>query len=127
MMIEVSIGEIIDKYTILQIKEGKITDSSKLYNIKKEKFIIQKQLEKMNYLNEFAAEIAELKEINTQLWEIEDYIRIKESNLQFDEEFIDLARSVYMTNDRRFSVKNKINQLSKSNIVEEKSYAEYKL
>ena len=81
----------------------------------------------MNYFTEFANEIAELKEINQQLWDIEDKIRIKEANLQFDDQFIDLARSVYMTNDRRFSVKNKINQLSKSNIAEEKSYAEYKL
>lgn len=125
-MIEVSTGEVIDKYTILEIKEERITDSSKLYNIKKEKFIIKKELERMNYFTEFANEIAELKEINQQLWDIEDKIRIKEANLQFDDQFIDLARSVYMTNDRRFSVKNKINQLSKSNIAEEKSYAEFK-
>lgn len=125
-MIEVSTGEVIDKYTILEIKEERINDSSKLYNIKKEKFIIKKELERMNYFTEFANEIAELKEINQQLWDIEDKIRIKEANLQFDDQFIDLARSVYMTNDRRFSVKNKINQLSKSNIAEEKSYAEFK-
>ena len=80
----------------------------------------------MNYLNEFSVEILELKEINTQLWEIEDSIRVKEANLQFDNEFIELARSVYMTNDRRFAIKNKINQISKSNIVEEKSYAQFK-
>ena len=123
MMIEISNGELIDKYTILEIKEEHITDSSKLYNIKKEKFIIRKELEKMNYLNEFSAEIAELKDINSQLWKIEDDIRIKESRLEFDEEFIELARSVYMTNDRRFTVKNRINNLSNSNIKEEKSYA----
>lgn len=122
-MIEISNGELIDKYTILEIKEEHITDSSKLYNIKKEKFIIRKELEKMNYLNEFSAEIAELKDINSQLWKIEDDIRIKESRLEFDEEFIELARSVYMTNDRRFTVKNRINNLSNSNIKEEKSYA----
>jgi hypothetical protein len=110
MMIEISNGELIDKYTILEIKEEHITDSSKLYNIKKEKFLIQKELEKMNYLNEFASEIAELKDINLQLWKIEDDIRIK------------LARSVYTTNDRRFAVKNKINTMSNSNIKEEKSY-----
>jgi hypothetical protein len=114
---------VIDKYTILEIKEEQITDSSKLYNIKKEKFIIKKELEKMNYLNEFSAEITELKDINLQLWKIEDNIRIKESKLEFDEEFIELARSVYMTNDRRFAVKNRINTLTNSNIKEEKSYA----
>lgn len=123
MMVEVSVGEVIDKYTILEIKEEHITDSSKLSNIKKEKFIIQKELEKMNYLNGFASEIAELKDINSHLWKIEDDIRIKESRLEFDEEFIELARSVYMTNDRRFAVKNRINTLSNSNIKEEKSYS----
>ena len=126
MMIEISIGELLDKYTILEIKEERINDNVKLYNVKKEKFIIKKELEKMNYLNEFSVEILELKEINTQLWEIEDSIRVKEANLQFDNEFIELARSVYMTNDRRFAIKNKINQISKSNIVEEKSYAQFK-
>ena len=125
-MIEISIGELLDKYTILEIKEERINDNVKLYNVKKEKFIIKKELEKMNYLNEFSVEILELKEINTQLWEIEDSIRVKEANLQFDNEFIELARSVYMTNDRRFAIKNKINQISKSNIVEEKSYAQFK-
>jgi hypothetical protein len=123
MMIEISNGELIDKYTILEIKEEHITDSSKLYNIKKEKFIIQKELEHMNYFNKFSTEIAELKDINSQLWKIEDDIRIKESRLEFDEEFIELARSVYKTNDRRFAVKNRINTLSNSNIKEEKSYS----
>lgn len=123
MMVEVSIGEVIDKYTILEIKEEHITDSSKLHNIKKEKFIIRKELEKMNYLNEFASEIVELKNINSQLWKIEDDIRIKESRLEFDEEFIELARSVYITNDCRFAIKNRINTLSNSNIKEEKSYS----
>lgn len=125
MMIEVSIGEIIDKYTILDIKSEKIKDENKLINIIKEKNILSIFLSKNNYLILFKNEIDELKNINKKLWDIEDRIRIKESKSEFDDEFIELARSVYITNDMRFSVKNEINKLSNSNIREEKSYSGY--
>ena len=125
MKIEVSVGEVIDKYTILDIKQSKITDDVKGINIATEKNHLALGLEEFGYLKEFENEIRELKQINECLWNIEDKIRIKEANLEFDEEFIELARSVYMTNDRRFEVKRRINELSNSRFKEEKSYAKY--
>lgn len=123
MMIETSVGEVIDKYTILDIKSERIKDDNKLINIVKEKNSLLLILNDNNYLDLFENEIKELKQVNEKLWDIEDRIRIKESKLEFDTEFIELARSVYITNDMRFSIKNKINKLSNSNIREEKSYA----
>lgn len=125
MMLEVSVGEAIDKYTILQIKSEKITNDAKLINIVKEKNLIAISLNENGYLHKFDAYIKELKTINEVLWNIEDKIRVKEFNNQFDDEFIQLARSVYITNDKRFEVKNKINQETNSLIKEEKSYAKY--
>lgn len=125
MILEVSVGEAIDKYTILQIKSEKITNDSKLMNIVKEKNLIALALNDNGYLHSFDDEIKELKTVNQILWDIEDKIRIKEANKQFDEEFIELARSVYITNDKRFEIKNKINQKTNSSIKEEKSYAVY--
>lgn len=125
MILEVSVGEAIDKYTILQIKSEKITNDSKLMNIVKEKNLIALALNDNGYLHSFDDEIKELKTVNQILWNIEDKIRIKEANKQFDEEFIELARSVYITNDKRFEIKNKINQKTNSSIKEEKSYAVY--
>jgi len=125
MMVEISIGELIDKYTILDIKSEKIKDDNKLVNVIKEKNTLLLSLNENNYLNLFDSEIKELKQINEKLWDIEDKIRIKESKLEFDDEFIELARSVYITNDMRFSIKNKINKLSNSNMREEKSYSGY--
>ena len=125
MMVEVSVGEVIDKYTILDIKSEKIKDKDKLTNIIKEKNILSLSLSEHNYFILFSTEINELKIINEKLWDIEDRIRIKEFKMEFDDEFIELARSVYITNDIRFNIKNKINKLSNSNIVEEKSYFKY--
>jgi len=125
MTITVSVGEVIDKYTILDIKSEKIKDDNKLVNVVKEKNTLLLSLNENNYLNLFDCEIKELKQINEKLWDIEDKIRIKEFNSEFDDEFIELARSVYITNDMRFSIKNKINKLSNSNMREEKSYSGY--
>jgi len=125
MMVEVSVGEVIDKYTILDIKSEKIKDKDKLTNIIKEKNILSLSLSEHNYFILFSTETNELKIINEKLWDIEDRIRIKEFKMEFDDEFIELARSVYITNDIRFNIKNKINKLSNSNIVEEKSYFKY--
>lgn len=125
MMVEVSVGEVIDKYTILVIKYEKIKDNDKLINIIKEKNILSLSLSNNNYFILFENEIKELKTINEKLWDIEDKIRIKESKMEFDDDFIKLARSVYITNDMRFAIKNKINKFSNSNIKEEKSYSGY--
>ena len=125
MILEISIGEAVDKYTILTIKEDCIKDEIKLLNIKKEKFEIENSLISQGYFYIFAKEMADLTKINKTLWDIEDQIRIKEANKQFDQEFIELARSVYITNDKRFEIKNQINLKSNSNLKEEKSYVKY--
>ena len=116
----VSLGELIDKITILEIKMIHM-NGIKLTNVKKElellKFILKdKSIEiDIDLINH-------LKEVNNNLWEIEDNIRIKESTQEFDKEFIRLARSVYKENDIRASIKKEINLKYHSNLVEEKSY-----
>lgn len=130
MTIEVSNGEIIDKYTILEIKLQEIKDEAKLANVKKEHDTLKTVV---NYIyNETHAQdvLAELHNdllnINKTLWNIEDQIRDCERDESFGSDFIELARSVYYTNDERAEVKKQINQLTGSNLVEEKSYQEYK-
>ena len=119
----ISLGELIDKVTILEIKQIHMT-GIKLKNIDKElkllKYILQDKSLKIDI-----DLINNLKEVNKNLWEIEDNIRIKESNQEFDKEFIQLARSVYKENDRRASIKKEINLKYKSELVEEKSYNHY--
>lgn len=123
--IPVSYGEMIDKYTILLIKERKISDINKLLNIRKELLFIVTIINEELLFNILSDEIEKLKQINETLWEIEDMLREKESNKEFDNEFIELARSVYKTNDNRFEIKNKINNKTNSDIKEEKSYKKY--
>lgn len=124
---EISVGEFLDKITILEIKSERIKDAAKLENVHKELNILRQTWQASPFSQrEIAAEIAELKEINERLWEIEDYIRDKESEAAFDEQFIELARSVYFTNDERAAVKRRINVKVGSNLVEEKSYADYR-
>lgn len=125
MKIEVSIGEIIDKMTILSIKENKISDEKKRKNVSEENTYLKKILDDAGLIEKFSHEIQELTKINQILWDIEDNIREKELHKQFDSEFIELARSVYVTNDKRFEVKRKINEMSNSSFKEEKSYAKY--
>ena len=125
MKIEVSVGEIIDKMTILSIKENKISDEKKRKNVSEENTYLKKILDDAGLIEKFSHEIQELTKINQILWDIEDNIREKELHKQFDSEFIELARSVYMTNDKRFEVKRKINEMSNSSFKEEKSYAKY--
>ena len=119
----ISIGELIDKITILEIKQIYMT-GIKLKNINKEMKLLKNILQDKN-LEINIDLIKNLKEINKKLWEIEDNIRIKESNQEFDEEFIKLARSVYIENDKRASIKKEINQKYNSDLVEEKSYKNY--
>ena len=125
MKIEVSIGEIVDKLSILQIKKLNIQDEYKLININKEFDYLLKVVEtdlKFSTENEL---YLELLNINKKLWVIEDDIREKERNKSFDDEFIELARSVYFTNDERSKIKKLINLEYGSDFVEEKSYNEY--
>ena len=119
----ISIGELIDKITILEIKQIYMT-GTKLKNINKEMKLLKNILQDKN-LEINIALIKNLKKINKKLWEIEDNIRIKESKQEFDEEFIKLARSVYIENDKRASIKKEINQKYNSDLVEEKSYKNY--
>ena len=120
----ISIGELIDKITILEIKQIYMT-GIKLKNINKEMKLLKNILQDKNLeINNDL--IKNLKKVNKKLWEIEDNIRTKESNQEFDEEFIKLARSVYIENDKRASIKKEINQKYNSDLVEEKSYKNYK-
>ena len=123
--IPVSVGELIDKLSILQIKRNKIKDPEKLALVSKE-FEFLYNLSSI-YLNEFDIEkiYHELVNVNNSLWEIEDKLRISELHKDFNEEFILLARNVYITNDKRFELKNKINLLTSSEIREVKDYVNY--
>ena len=124
--IPISLGELLDKISILEIKNKKILDESKILNIKKELNGLKKVLDELNInLSETNSLYNKLYKINLTLWEIEDSIRVLEKNEDFGEKFIELARAVYKTNDQRFEVKNDINKLFNSEYVEEKSYEDY--
>jgi hypothetical protein len=124
--VEISPGELIDKITILGIKSERIIDSHKLKNVRAELALLQASCESAipssNGLNELTSQ---LKAVNERLWEIEDDIRDCERNQQFDEVFIELARSVFKNNDQRALIKRQINELLGSRLIEEKSYREY--
>lgn len=122
MKIEVSDGEIVDKLTILEIKEKKCKDFSKLNNIQKELRYLEGIVEDLCIPIEL---VDKLRKINQELWDIEDEIRICESKYVFDEEFIRLARLVYHTNDKRFKVKSEINSFTMSVFKEEKILPSY--
>ncbi len=121
----ISLGELVDKISILIIKQKNITDETKLDHVKKELDFLQKTL--MNYVQkeEINNFLENLININSKLWNIEDDIRECERKKLFDQTFIDLARSVYFTNDERAKVKNDINKTFGSELVEVKSYEEY--
>jgi hypothetical protein len=125
MKIEVSHGEIVDKLTILQIKKENITDQIKLHNITKEYEYLLSVVENDLGISTESPEYLELLSINKELWVIEDGIRDKERIKEFDDDFINLARSVYYTNDVRAKIKKEINLKYSSGFVEEKSYQSY--
>ncbi|CAM1342755.1 DUF6165 family protein [Tenacibaculum amylolyticum] len=130
MKIEVSNGEIIDKYTILEIKLSEIKDTKKLVNVKHEYEVLTPIVEQI-YAEAANQETLKklhnnLLEINKTLWKIEDDIRECERAKDFGETFIKLARAVYYTNDDRSVVKKEINEFTGSDLVEEKSYEDYK-
>ncbi len=125
MKIDVSIGELVDKVTILSIKLEKMSDPEKRANVKKEHGMLVGPMNDAGIFED-SDEFVRLKAINLTLWDIEDRIRVKETEKAFDAEFIDLARSVYFTNDDRAAVKKEINLKFNSDLVEEKEYVEYK-
>jgi hypothetical protein len=122
-LVNISIGELWDKYTILLIKNEKITSEEKRVLINKELELLYNNMKKYNF--ETNKLFVDLKDVNTKLWDIEDKIRIKESSNTFNEEFIQLARSVYFTNDIRADIKRQINKKFNSNIYEVKEYVKY--
>ena len=123
--VPVSIGEMIDKLSILQVKKNKIKDENKLEFIEKEFELLY--LLSSEYLNIFEIETIyhDLVNVNSNLWDTEDKLRIFESEQKFDSEFIFLARKVYFTNDERFRLKNEINLTTLSEIREIKDYKKY--
>ena len=124
--VPISWGELFDKITILQIKLENLTSKNALENVEQELKKLQSVLTQNGPKTMETIRLeGELRQINHQLWGIEDKIRDKERIKSFDDEFIQLARSVYITNDERSRIKRKINELLGSELVEEKSYAEY--
>ena len=121
----ISLGELVDKISILMIKKKNISDSIKLQHVNKELEFLQKTLKKYISEEEIYEFLLKLVNINSKLWDIEDDIRECERKKLFDQTFIDLARSVYFTNDERAKVKNDINKTFGSELVEVKSYEEY--
>lgn len=124
MQADISIGELVDKVSILKIKSRKIQDPEKLKNIHHELQLLSRKMESTGITVESSV-YRKLEKINTALWDIEDRIRMKEAKKAFDDEFIQLARSVYLQNDERAAVKREINTSYGSNLIEEKFYASY--
>ena len=124
--VPISPGELLDKITILEIKTEQIQDKKNLQNVTAELKLLNETWKQSSIDDEYVLSLKqELKKNNQNLWNIEDKIRIKESNKEFDQEFIEFARSVYIQNDKRAATKKKINEQLGSKISEEKSYAEY--
>lgn len=126
LSVQTSPGEFLDKLTILEIKSERISDPAKLANVRRELEILRATWAASPLAGRDVAKlVADLKGVNESLWEIEDRIRLKEAARVFDEEFVELARSVYRTNDRRAALKRELNVALGSELVEEKSYKAY--
>ncbi|MCC5868390.1 MAG: hypothetical protein JJU27_07735 [Gammaproteobacteria bacterium] len=126
-MIPVATGELADKITILEIKSERITDPAKLGNVRRELDALRKVWSALGFAGDasVAQLCSQLKSVNEALWEIEDDIRVLEAKRQFDSKFIELARAVYHTNDKRAALKREINTATGSALVEEKDYVDY--
>jgi hypothetical protein len=124
MKIDVSVGELVDKLSILSIKLKKIRSSEKLKNIRREYDLLKSSMEETEITVE-SDEFKELVKVNSTLWDIEDRIRLKEAKKEFDSDFIELARSIYKNNDYRARMKKIINYKYDSELTEEKEYADY--
>ena len=124
--VELAYGELLDKITILQIKSERISDAAKVANVNKELGLLNNlwQADKKSSVD-ISSEFTALKDINEKIWDIEDDIRDKERAKEFDEIFIELARSVYFSNDKRAEIKREINMKLGSELIEEKSYSDY--
>ena len=126
-LVPISWGELIDKITILEIKEVKITTNNALDNIRKELVFLSDITSNSKGVYDVISPLKnELKEVNLKLWQVEDEIREKEYSKEFDEEFINLARSVYRLNDDRANLKKNINEALFSELKEEKSYKNFR-
>jgi hypothetical protein len=127
-LVPISWGELIDKITILEIKLKRITGEKASQNVQREHAILSDLL---NRLENAPAELSDLRSdlraVNQCLWDIEDAIRDKEAQRQFDQEFIDLARSIYQMNDNRSKIKRRMNELLGSDLIEEKQYTSYRV
>jgi len=124
MNIDVATGELVDRVTILSIKMKKIKNKKKLENVRKQ-YECLKTLMEATGITIDAGEFIELEEINLKLWDAEDAIRLKEKKKEFDEDFIQLARSIYLQNDNRDTLKRNINLKYGSELTEEKEYVDY--
>ena len=125
MKIEVSTGEILDKFSILIIKRSNIKDDVKLDNVQKEMDELLPIFNELTRDKKVFSKYVDLAEVNKRLWDIEDEIRECERYKDFGDRFIELARSVYITNDERAKIKKEINLLTNSGMIEEKSYESY--
>lgn len=127
ILAEISVGELFDKITILNIKTQKIHDSEKLLNIKKELNLLNHQTSNINVKDQESLNrnIEKLQLINEELWDIENYKRECEANKDFGEKFIQLSRDVHFKNDIRAQIKKEINLLTDSTVIEEKEYSKY--
>ena len=126
VLAEISVGELLDKMSILEIKIEKVTNKASQENLKKEYKIIKKnQNSNIKLEGEAKNLFISLKKVNLKLWKIEDNLRIFEKNKDFGNEFVKLAREVYLNNDKRSKIKSDINKLLASNIVEVKQYINY--
>ena len=125
--IKISVGELFDKISILEIKKNKIKNSLKLDNVHKEHKLLNEICDNLYSKNDkqFYKFKKMLFDVNSQLWEIEDKIRIHEKESKFDEDFIKLARQVYKVNDERFKIKTLVNEYYNSDLIEEKEYVNY--
>ncbi len=127
LMVPISPGELVDKITILEIKSERMSDASKLANVRTELELLTATWRASEFASsDVDADWKALRLVNEQLWDIEDRIRDKERDAAFDAGFIALARAVYVTNDERAAIKKRINARLGSTLVEEKSYAEYR-
>ncbi len=127
LMTPVSPGELLDKLTILEIKVERIADAEKRVNVVHEKRLLENVWQDSGLQTDEVVRLRDqLKAVNEQLWDIEDGIRDEERAGRFGDRFIELARSVYITNDERAALKKAINQALGSEIVEEKSYSDYR-
>ena len=125
LSVPVSVGELIDKLSILQVKKIKVTNSDKLLFINKEYDLLYEMSSEFLQRKDILQIYDDLINTNLKLWEVEDELRVIENTKNFDDAFTELARLVYYTNDERFRLKDKINSLTNSEIKEQKDYKEY--